>query len=264
MKNLLNFIILILGNFVYSNYFFGKFQESDYTIAIQGLNNFAEDLSDIGFPASVQVSYTFFVFLISLISSLVIFYKFIKIDIFSNPVNILRLIFNLFILNLSTLSVVLYLFRFYSFPRSYLLLDIFIYPVIFTVLISLVNADLSKFLKKSKIYYPIVVTFLTSIFIVFIINQFNSPILKTEVIENEDNSIVESVEIEIPIEKTDDNVCYKWSGSSNFKECRSANALFKIKNYPNTQVNNFVNFDKNLYTRQLFLIYLHQILLVEI
>ena len=97
MKNLLNFLLLILGNFVYSNYFFGKFQDSDYTIAIQGLNNFAEDLSDIGFPASVQVSYTFFVFLISLISSLVIFYKLLKIDIFSNPVNILRLMFNLFI-----------------------------------------------------------------------------------------------------------------------------------------------------------------------
>lgn len=248
MKNLFNFLTLILGNFVYSNYFFGKFQDSDYTIAIQGLNNFAEDLSDIGFPASVQVSYTFFVFLISLVSSLVIFYKFIKIDIFSNPVNILRLMVNLFILNLSTLSVVLYLFRFYSFPRSYLLLNIFIYPVFFTIMISLINADLSTFLYKSKIYYPIVVTFLTSIFIVFIINQFSSPTLKIEVNENEDNSIVESIEIEIPIENTDDNTCYKWSGSSNFKECRSATALFKIKNYPNTQVNNFVNFDKNLYT----------------
>ena len=67
-------------------------------------------------------------------------------------------------------------------------------------------------------------------------------------LENEDNSIVESVEIEIPIEDTGDNTCYKWSGSSNFKECRSATALFKIKNYPNTQVNNFVNFDRNLYT----------------
>ena len=113
--------------------------------------------------------------------------------------------FNLFILNLSTLSVVLYLFRFYSFPRSYLLLDIFIYPVIFTILISFINADLSKFLNKSRVYYPIVVTFLASIFIVFIINQFSSPTLKTEVSENEDNSIVESVEIEIPIEDTGDN-----------------------------------------------------------
>ncbi len=248
MKNLFNFLLLFLGNFVYSNYFFGKFQESDYTIAIQGLNNFAEDLSDIGFPANIQVSYTSFVFLICLISTFVIFYKFIKIDIFNNPVNILRLMLNLFILNLSTLSVVLYLFRFYSFPRSYLILDIFIYPIIFTILIFLINADLSKFLNKSKVYYPIISTLLISIFIFFIINQFSSPTLKTEISDGEDESVVESVEIEIPLENSDDNVCYKWSGSSNFKECREATALTKVKNYLNTQVNNFVNFEQNLYT----------------
>ena len=47
-------------------------------------------------------------------------------------------------------------------------------------------------------------------------------------------------DIEIPIPSADEIVCYKWSGSSNFRECREATGLTKIKSYPNTQVNNFV------------------------
>ena len=93
MISLVKFLLLFLGNFAFSNYFFGKFQESDVSIAIQGLDNFAEDLSDIGFPANIQISYTFFVLLIAFITTIFIHFKLSKTNILENPVNILKMFF---------------------------------------------------------------------------------------------------------------------------------------------------------------------------
>ena len=106
MKKLINFLVLFLGNLAYSNYFFIRFEQSDFSIAIQGLNNFSEDLSDIGFPISLEISYTFFAVIIALISSLFIYLTILKIDIFENPVNLIRVFIKLFFINLSVLSVV--------------------------------------------------------------------------------------------------------------------------------------------------------------
>ena len=70
MKKFINFIVLFLANLTFTNYFFIKFEQSDFSIAILGLNNFAEDLSDIGFPISFDLSYTFFAVIAALITSL--------------------------------------------------------------------------------------------------------------------------------------------------------------------------------------------------
>ena len=250
MISLVRFLLLFLGNFAFSNYFFGKFQESDVSIAIQGLDNFAEDLSDIGFPANIQISYTFFVLLIAFITTLFIHFKLSKTNILENPVNILKMFFSLFLLNVSTLSVVLYIFRFYNFPRSFLILDILIYPIVFIIFMILLNIDFKNLTEtRSGLYFSFMSIFMISLFSFIIVNQFRDPTLKTELSDDsEEISIVENVDIEIPIPSADEIVCYKWSGSSNFRECREATGLTKIKSYPNTQVNNFVTFKSDLYT----------------
>ena len=79
MKKFINFIILFLANLTFTNYFFIKFEQSDFSIAISGLNNFAEDLSDIGFPITFDLSYTFFAVITALITSLFIFLTILKI-----------------------------------------------------------------------------------------------------------------------------------------------------------------------------------------
>ena len=166
MISLVKFLLLFLGNFAFSNYFFGKFQESDVSIAIQGLDNFAEDLSDIGFPANIQISYTFFVLLIAFITTLFIHFKLSKTNILENPVNILKMFFSLFLLNVSTLSVVLYIFRFYNFPRSFLILDILIYPIVFIIFMILLNIDFKKLTEtRSGLYFSLMSIFMISLFL---------------------------------------------------------------------------------------------------
>ena len=249
MRKLINFLVLFLGNLAYSNYFFIRFEQSDFSIAIQGLNNFSEDLSDIGFPISFEISYTFFAVIIALISSSFIYLTILKIDIFENPVNLIRVFIKLFFINLSVLSVVLYIFRFYNFPRSYILLDVFIYPLVFLLLILLIKVDLNKFVgSRVKYVLPVGTFFVVSFLIYSLSVQLSNPTLKTEISDAEEISSEDEVAIEIPISNSDDIECYKWSGSSNFDSCKAGSSLTKVKNYSGKQVNNFVTFNSDLYT----------------
>ena len=249
MKKFINFIILFLSNLTFTNYFFIKFEQSDFSIAISGLNNFAEDLSDIGFPITFEVSYTFFAVIIALITSLFIYLTILKIDIFENPINLIKVFIKLFFVNFSVLSIILYIFRFYNFPRSYILLDVFIYPIVFILLLILIQIDLSRFVKgRVKYLFPVTTLFVILFFIYSLSNQLSNPSLKTEVNNLEENSNENEIAIEIPLSSLDNVDCYKWAGSPNFENCKKATSLTKIKEYSGNQVNNFVIFNSELYT----------------
>ena len=245
-------ITLFLTNLVFTNYYFQKFEQSDISIAIQGLNNFSEDLNDIGFPISFQLSYFIFAFLTALLSTFLISFTISEIKILEKPINIFKVFSYLFFINVMSLFFVLYIFRLFNFPRAYIVLDIVFYPFIFLIVLILLQVNLySRVSETNKFIFPSLLFFLIFVnsFILFQQNNINT--LSTEVTDNEetvsDEEFEDQIDIEIPLNNSDDIVCYPWSGSDNYKGCKSALSLTKINSLEGVSVNNFVSFNSDLY-----------------
>ena len=51
---------LLVVNIFFTNFYFLRFEQSDYAIAIRGLNNLSEDLRKIGFNNYSELSYFWF------------------------------------------------------------------------------------------------------------------------------------------------------------------------------------------------------------
>jgi len=249
INSIFNFITLLVANVFYSNYFFDKFEKSDLTIALQGLNNFTEDLQDVGISSSFELSFFLFAIITGLLNLLFTYFFVLKINLLKDPFSFIKSFFYLFLLNFGVLSSVLYLFRFYSFPRSYLLLDIVLYPIVFILLILLTQLNAkSSMLSNYKFIKPIIYLSIISIFSVVILNQFENQNLKTSVSVSSENNIQDEISVEIPLANNEGLECAKWSGSDNYSGCKNAISLTKIKTIENNQVNNFVVLDKILFT----------------
>ena len=113
MNKISKIIIIFISNIVFTNYFFIKFESSDYAIAITGLNNFYEDLSDIGMSSSSSIGYLYFAVFISLTTTILFSFFILNRDNFSSPQNFLQLTIYLFLINSGVLLSVLYLLRFF-------------------------------------------------------------------------------------------------------------------------------------------------------
>ena len=245
MTNIVNFFVLLLTNLVYTNFFFIKFEQSDFTIAIQGLNNFSEDLNDLGFPVGFQLNYFYFAIIVALFVTIAVYYSVLKNPKLSDPIDFLKSILKIGFINFSILTIVLYIFRFFNFPRVYILLNVILYPLIMSLLVYLLGkntGNVETFSKIRIIFLPTLLAFT----IYLIVNQVSSESVSTEVGDSED--VNNEVDIVIPIQEQDNIVCYKWAGSSNYKGCKEAKKLKKINVYNENQVNNFVIFESDLFT----------------
>ena len=238
----LKILVLLVVNTYITNYFFLRFEKADYSIAIQGLNNFSEDLSDIGFSVD-SLSYFGFSIFIGVILTLLLTIFIDTDNIFKNVLSIVYLPINLFLINIGTLLSILYLFRFYNFPRSELIFNLIFYPVAVSFLLFLLNLDLQdKFLKfkykKNVINIILIISFL--VFGVLVYIQIQSSRLIAEI----DNTKIEenpSVEFKITEDLiSGEVVCSKWSGSSNFQNCLGGVSL--------TQVGEFDSKITNIYS----------------
>ena len=126
----------------------GRIENSDSSIAIKGLENFNEDLSAISFPLEVSLNYFQFTILVSLVTSLLIKYFIFKINIDLNVLNYFKVIAYSFLINTGVFLSFAYLLRFFNFPRSEIILQLFLYPIIFGFLIILLNLIL-----ENKIFF---------------------------------------------------------------------------------------------------------------
>lgn len=246
MKNLLNFFFLFLANVTYTNYFFLRFEQSDFSIAIQGLNNFSEDLNDLGLTSDLKLNYLFFAITVGF---LITFFTYLLIDNFSktkDPLEVLKYILKIGSINFSVLVIVLYLFRFFNFPRVDILLNIIFYPLIFSALIYLIGKNTNTNVKNKKISYFLLLLFLLIAFIFF--NQVKSDSISTDIVVENLSSIENEVEILIPLDNQENVNCFKWDGSLNYRGCLSAIELKKVKSYSKNQVNNFVLQGSDLFT----------------
>ena len=245
-------VVVFLTNILYTNYFITLSEKSDTSIAIQGLSNFNEDLSDISFPVDVNLNYLQFTIFISIISTLIIRFIILKIDTESNPVNYIKIVGYTFFTNTGVLLAIFYLFRFFNFPRRVILLQIFLYPLIFGTLIIILNIYLkenSKIFKNSK--FTILSVLLTSLILgYFVIQQFDNSRIsaqRTTSPINENAEEVTSLEIDIGSD-SDGTECFKWSGSNNYQNCIGGIKLKLISEYKQTKINNIVIHNNKRYT----------------
>ena len=244
--------VIFLTNILYTNYFVSLSEKSDTSIAIQGLSNFNEDLSDISFPIDVNLNYLQFTIFISIISTLIIRFIILKIDTESNPVNYLKIVGYTFFTNTGVLLTVFYLFRFFNFPRKVLFLQIVLYPLIFGTLVIILNIYLkenSKIFKNSK-FINLSILLTTLILGYFVFQQFDDSRISAQRTTSELNENVEAVtSLEIDIGSDDnDTECFKWSGSNNYKNCIGGIKLKLISEYELSKINNIVIHKNKRYT----------------
>jgi len=251
MNKISKIIIIFISNIVFTNYFFIKFESSDYAIAITGLNNFYEDLSDIGMSSSSSIGYLFFAVFISLTTTILFSFFILNRDNFSSPQNFLQLTIYLFLINSGVLLSVLYLLRFFNFPRRFLILDLILYPVFFTVIVGLINIDFGKIFKKNnsnKKYSFVIAISLFLVLSYFFFTQLQESRLEAKVDTADLSNNQNEVQFTITENKIDGEAeCYKWSGSDNYSGCIGGLSLSKTATYSDL-VTNFVSFKGNFYT----------------
>ena len=93
INSIFNFITLLVANVFYSNYFFDKFEKSDLTIALQGLNNFTEDLQDVGISSSFELSFFLFAIITGLLNLLFTYFFVLKINLLQDPFSFMKSFF---------------------------------------------------------------------------------------------------------------------------------------------------------------------------
>lgn len=249
-KNI-KFLIIFLVNILYTNYFISLSEKSDVAIAIRGLSNFNEDLSDISFPMDLNLNYLQFTIFIALVSAIITRFVILKINTDSDPVNYIKIIGYTFFTNTGVLFSVLYLFRFFNFPRKVLFLQIALYPFVFGLLIILLNSYLKEHSKFSlnKRFITISLISFSLILGYFVFQQFDSSRISAQRIASEDDTQggVSSLEVNIGSDN-DSTDCYKWSGSDNYKSCIGGVKVKLINEYPATKINNIVIYENQRFT----------------
>lgn len=246
MIKLINFILLFLANLTYSNFFFLKFEKSDFNIAIQGLKNFSEDLYDLGLTSNLKLSYFYFAIIIGFLLTSLTYNLIYKISNITDPIEVLKYILKIGSINFSVLAIVLYIFRFFNFPRVDILLNVIFYPLVFSTLIYLISKNTNLIIKSKKFTFILVLPFLLIAYLLF--DQIKSDSIETNIIIEEISTIENELDILIPLDNQQNLDCFKWEGSLNYRGCLKAIELKKVKSYSENQVNNFVLQGSNLFT----------------
>ena len=244
-------LIIFLVNILYTNYFISLSEKSDTAIAIRGLSNFNEDLADISFPVDLNLNYLQFTIFISILTALITRFIILKINTDLDPVNYLKIIGYTFFTNAGVLFSVLYLFRFFNFPRYVLFLQIAIYPFVFGLLIIMLNIYLKENSKISlnKRFITISIVSSTLILGYLVFQQFDNSRISAQRVASEETleGGVSSLEVNVG-SSSDSTDCFKWSGSDNYKSCVSGVKVKLIAEYQGTKINNIVIHESKRYT----------------
>ena len=133
ITKLLNLLFLFLINLFFYFYVFSFFANRSSNLLISSLGNFSNDLSNIGFPYSDNVSSNFIVFVIAFLNTLLIS-NFIDTDFYKKRLEKILLEFlKLFLINAGAFTFSLYILRLFNLPRSIILLSIFLYPFLMSL-----------------------------------------------------------------------------------------------------------------------------------
>lgn len=241
---LLYFLIIFLINIVFTNFFFNLIIANlDQNTLLNSLKNLAEDFQSINFPLNLELDLFFISSLISLVNSiLIIRVVFLKINL-SDPLILIKNFIILFFINCGTLFTILYFLRIYNLPRSYIVLQIIIFPFVFLLLTALLKI---KFLTFKNISSISLLIFILICSIAFAFHAKN---------RNNESEISVSTEAEtatttIPfLTSSTVGSCFEWLGSENYKDC-IVGASFNIVASFDDRLTNAVIFENKTYILQ--------------
>lgn len=248
---MLKILTIFLVNLSFTNYFLQLFANRENAIVYNGLQQISNDFNTISFPGNVTISLVTIAFIIAGISTLLGYVTVLKTADINNLENILFSFIKLFFINSFSCLSVFYLLRIYNLPRSLVLLNIITYPFVMVVVIFVIKYfDFNKFLGKKYLGFAVSVLLIS--LSVFYLNQSKNNNLSYESTEKNENTEVEletnltTTTLLPDTEISGEYVCYKWSGSLNFKDCIKGTEVKIINNF-GPSLNNVVTFNEDLY-----------------
>ena len=245
ITKLLNLLILFLINLFFYSYVFSFFVNRSSNLLISSLGNFSNDLSNIGFPYSDNVSSNFIVFVIAFLNTLLIS-NFIDTDFYKKRLEKILLEFlKLFLINAGSFTFCLYILRLFNLPRSIILLSIFLYP--FLISLSIFSIGNIRNFKLNKGRLIVSVSFFLVIGIIYGISliNFNSTSVSIDRQEEGEESGLLNFDLGVSV-STNELVCNPWSGSENYISCLYGITIEEDINVE-LQVNNISIFEDQIY-----------------
>ena len=216
MLVVINLLSLFSINVLFTNYFFQLFAERENAIIYKGLENIADDLARIQFPAVFNISLLFISFIISIFTTLLITFTVYKSANINKLETIINSLLKLFFVNLVSISSVLYFLRIYNVPRGLLLINLISFPFLFGFLVYFLKYfDFVKFINKK------IISIIFLIFSIFIVGYVVNSNIEDNLYVETNPSLPEGDQINIDTTQTTlleekeligDYVCYKWSG----------------------------------------------------
>ena len=229
---------------MFTNFFFNLIINNlDQNTLLNSLENLAGDFQSINFPVNLELDLFFISFLISLVNSiLIIRVVFLKIKL-SDPLILIKKFIILFFINCGTLFTILYFLRIYNLPRSYIVLQIIIFPFVFLLLTSLLKIKFLT-LKNTSSTLLLIFILICSIALAFSTNnQSNESEISVSTVE-------ETTTTTVPfLTSSTEGSCFKWLGSENYKDC-IVGSSFKIVASFDDRLTNAVVFENRTYILQ--------------
>ncbi len=245
MSKLINFLVLFSVNFVYSNFTFSRIEKNYPEIVIKSLENIVNDLDSIGFYSELKLSIILLVSIVAFLNSfLIITFIFDKFN-FTDLTKLLNYTLMLFFINTGVTFFVLYILRFYDFSRGTLLINIFFFPLLMSLLILFLKYFQIKLIEKKVLKIIIFILLgITSVYL--LVNYSNSRNNETTVVYEQTITEEEELTLDYSEEETKDPDCFPWVGSENFNNCIFGSTS-SIEIEFGEQINNLITHNKKLY-----------------
>ena len=225
---------------------FIQIENRDLTNSLESLKNINSDLEKIDFPYSVTISFIFFALLIGFSITAIQSSKLLKINIYYDFQNKLKIVVYSFSLYTGILFTFLYIFRFYNLSRGILIISTLMYPLLFFLFSLFINLSKSQLIKKFKykriLQNSLFIFAIIAGLLIFQLNRENTLSLDTVDTNNTQE------QINVSFKPNYDNVdCYKWSGSNNFVDCIIGSQISLEETISYDVVNSIVHHQKNRY-----------------
>ena len=247
---IINLLSIFSLNVLFTNYFFQLLAARENAIIYKGLENVADDLARIQFPAEFNISLLFISIVISVFSTFLITFTVYKYADINKLENIINTLLKLFFVNLVSVSSVLYFLRIYNAPRGLLLINLISFPFVFGFIVYFL-----KYFDFVKVINKKILSIVFLIFSIFIVGYVVNSNIEDNLYVETNPSLPEGDQINIDTTQTTlleekdligDYVCYKWSGSENYQDCIKGTEVKILDNFGES-LNNIVHFEDDVY-----------------
>lgn len=247
---ILKYLTFVLSNIAFVDTFFYFVEKKNYSIAVLGLEQVLNDLISLNINSTL--SYLSFSLIVGLTIGSISFFAVFRNKKTLSPLDSISHMIKLFFINSTVLLTSIYIFRFFNFSRLYIILNLFIYPILFFIIYFLI-AEITK--KKIKLYLILTMISLFSFAILLNVNKNSRIAISNFSDETVDTSL--NIENQITdiglLEQNSKNIkgssqCFKWSGSNNFVSCLDDFEITLAMSFNPDYINNFVKFNDQYFT----------------